>query len=385
MGRIWDAGKDMASSSNISALETLKGLTFPTPRDLDAKEIKLLAQAKTEIAARMETLSGISLIREEIKPGLERGLERTDMAHKITKYSQIRQLLLVSSLGILAMWQTHAIFNIFNDIPLKTAEKTIKTLPISKSIQTKGNSPNSPSVRGATALAKSYKDSIKALETPSSLSDEELKNQGFVIRPIEGIKIHGPATISDVPAPLTSQNNQNNQNNQKNNRYGLQELYKATQAGAKNLTQNARTAVETFTANQFSPRENNNSYNNSYKYAYSMDETSRKLLLSNAKALTPGTSRVVAKRVLGKPNKETTIALENERDLAKMLVYTIKIWKQGVPTPDKDEKLILVFNSQDYLLSIELNNGLNDTYQNSQSSQYARNDGNNTTKLAASF
>jgi hypothetical protein len=50
----------------MSALQALRGLTFETPRLLSASEIELLRQAKAEIAARVEELSGVSLVREEV-------------------------------------------------------------------------------------------------------------------------------------------------------------------------------------------------------------------------------------------------------------------------------------------------------------------------------
>jgi hypothetical protein len=52
----------------MSALQALRGLTFETPRLLSASEIELLRQAKAEIAARVEELSGVSLVREEPSP-----------------------------------------------------------------------------------------------------------------------------------------------------------------------------------------------------------------------------------------------------------------------------------------------------------------------------
>ena len=60
-------GGKSVSASGMSALQTLRGLTFETPRPLSASEIELLRQAKAEIAARVEELSGVSLVREEGK------------------------------------------------------------------------------------------------------------------------------------------------------------------------------------------------------------------------------------------------------------------------------------------------------------------------------
>ena len=57
-------GGKSVSASGMSALHTLKGLTFETPRLLSASEIELLRQAKAEIAARVEELAGVSLVRE---------------------------------------------------------------------------------------------------------------------------------------------------------------------------------------------------------------------------------------------------------------------------------------------------------------------------------
>jgi hypothetical protein len=65
----------------------------------------------------------------------------------------------------------------------------------------------------------------------------------------------------------------------------------------------------------------------------------------------------MAKKVLGRPTKETIVALPESRDLTKMLVYTTKIYRQGVTTPDKDENLILLFDPSDRLVSLELNTG----------------------------
>ena len=60
-----NTGGKSVSVSGMSALQTLRGLTFETPRLLSASEIELLRQAKAEIAARVEELSGVSLVREE--------------------------------------------------------------------------------------------------------------------------------------------------------------------------------------------------------------------------------------------------------------------------------------------------------------------------------
>jgi hypothetical protein len=54
--------------SGMSALQTLRGSTYETPRPLSASEIELLRHAKAEIAARVEELSGVSLVREEPSP-----------------------------------------------------------------------------------------------------------------------------------------------------------------------------------------------------------------------------------------------------------------------------------------------------------------------------
>jgi hypothetical protein len=63
-----NTGGKSVSASGMSALHTLKGLTFETPRLLSASEIELLRQAKAEIAARVEQLSGVPLVREEPSP-----------------------------------------------------------------------------------------------------------------------------------------------------------------------------------------------------------------------------------------------------------------------------------------------------------------------------
>ena len=61
-------GGKSVSDSGMSALQTLRGSTYETPRPLSASEIELLRQAKAEIAARVEELSGVSLVREEASP-----------------------------------------------------------------------------------------------------------------------------------------------------------------------------------------------------------------------------------------------------------------------------------------------------------------------------
>lgn len=59
---------ESVSDSGMSALQTLRGSIYETPRPLSASEIELLRQAKAEIAARVEELSGASLVREEASP-----------------------------------------------------------------------------------------------------------------------------------------------------------------------------------------------------------------------------------------------------------------------------------------------------------------------------
>ena len=59
-----NTGGKSVSASVMSALQTLRGFTYETPRPLSASEIELLRQAKAEIAARVEELSGVFLVRE---------------------------------------------------------------------------------------------------------------------------------------------------------------------------------------------------------------------------------------------------------------------------------------------------------------------------------
>lgn len=68
MGTNSNIGGKSASASGMSALQTLRGSTYETPRPLSASEIALLRQAKAEIAARVEELSGVSLVRKEPSP-----------------------------------------------------------------------------------------------------------------------------------------------------------------------------------------------------------------------------------------------------------------------------------------------------------------------------
>jgi hypothetical protein len=60
-----NTGGKSVLASGMSALQTLRGSTYETPRLLSASEIELLRQAKAEIAARVEELSGVSLVRED--------------------------------------------------------------------------------------------------------------------------------------------------------------------------------------------------------------------------------------------------------------------------------------------------------------------------------
>jgi len=48
-----------------SALQILSGLKFHSPRSLTRRELKLLLQAKAEIVARVEELSGFRIAREK--------------------------------------------------------------------------------------------------------------------------------------------------------------------------------------------------------------------------------------------------------------------------------------------------------------------------------
>ncbi len=50
-------GGNLSSVSGLSALQSLKHVTCSTPRMLNASEIKLLRQAKREIAQRINELA----------------------------------------------------------------------------------------------------------------------------------------------------------------------------------------------------------------------------------------------------------------------------------------------------------------------------------------
>lgn len=261
----------------------------------------------------------------------------------------------------------------------------------------KVDQPQTPTLittREAAAKAKTYKESIKALETPPTITDEEVKDQGFVIRAIDSYKVSH--TAPDI-APATANNSQNLARNSVLNTQ-INSIASKSYTEAQNVTKRTRNAIEEFSSDQVSHAKKliqgttsalrNSSYystasNTNEDHHYSMDATNRRILLTNAKSLSIGTPRSVAKKLLGRPSKETVIALPEDGELAKMLVYSIKIWKQGISTPDKDEKLILLFNSEDRLLSAGLNNATQDNYRVSQFQTFAKNVNNNNPKLAS--
>jgi hypothetical protein len=63
-----NTGGKSVSAPGMSALQTLRGSTYETPGPLSASEIELLRQAKAKIAARVEELSGVSLVSEDPSP-----------------------------------------------------------------------------------------------------------------------------------------------------------------------------------------------------------------------------------------------------------------------------------------------------------------------------
>ena len=56
---------DIVKTRRRSALQILSGSKFHSPRSLTRRELKLLLQAKAEIVARVEQLSGFRIAREK--------------------------------------------------------------------------------------------------------------------------------------------------------------------------------------------------------------------------------------------------------------------------------------------------------------------------------
>jgi hypothetical protein len=280
-----------------------------------------------------------------------------------------KKLILVCTVGMLTTLclKTHP--QVENIWFLSQGNDSLTLESISHIKQQQAGAPSSPatiSTRQAATKAKAYKQSIQALETPPTITDDQVKEQGFVIRPIDGYKIRTTSAQKIEEPPDSAFRTQVNS---------------ATAQGYKNaqaLTHKTRNVIEGFSSNRVSEVKkliNGQSYNeddpDSSQHHYSMDQTNRRILLTNAKNLSVGTPRTIAKKTLGRPSKETIVALPESRELAKMLVYTIKLWRQGVSTPDRDEKLILVFNSDDRLMSVGLDKGANDSYQPSRSRECA--------------
>jgi hypothetical protein len=318
--------------------------------------------------------------RTENEPKQNNALEKlinSQEAAKATMSTQVWYLLLIGCLGIIGTYQAHILLNQLNSKPNTTENKT-SSKNLGTNLQTHlaqhGASqakviPSTPSVREAAAQARSYKETIKALETPETSTNQEVEAQGFVVRPIEEFRIHKPYQKPNIPDPQRIASTSQNLSE------GVWQLPKQTKQEARKLSNKAKNAVEVLTQIAL-PTQNNNSKSagrtTHAQHHYSMDETNKRILLTNAKTLSLGTPRTIAKKILGKPTKETMVALPQDKELAKMLVYSIKIWKQGVSTPSKDEKLILLFDSADSLLSMEFNDGNQDSYRASQSVEYAQ-------------
>lgn len=288
---------------------------------------------------------------------------------------QIRGLTPVAFLVIIGLWQTQNTLQAY-DVDLEPTPIKIEFSPsLSKHTLDKKGSPNTPSVRETAAAAKTYKEAVKSLETPTTLTDEEVKRQGFAIRPIESFKLHKQSstvagTSSDVPAPSPTPPTSSNTNL----KFGINahQFTKNVQKESQNLQRQAKRFVESFSSNNFGARSAPFSNYQSGHY-YSMDEINKRLLITNAKSLESGASKTLVKRLLGRPTKETIVSLPENNELAKILVYAIKLWRQGVSTPNKDENLILVFDSTDNLVSIEFNESYHDMYAMSQLNQSNRN------------
>ena len=258
-----------------------------------------------------------------------------------------------------------------NSLTLESPSRIKQQQPGAPNTTSETSETSTITTREAAAKARAYRQSIQALETPPTITDDEVKNQGFVIRPIDGYRIR--TTSTQKPE-------------QPSNSVFKTQVKNITGEGYKNaqtLTHKTRNVIEKFSSNQVSEVKKLingqalvGEYSDSHyqtQHHYSMDQTNRRILLTNAKNLSVGTPRTIAKKTLGRPSKETIVALPENGELAKMLVYTIKVWRQGVSTPEKDEKLILVFNSDDRLVSVGFDNGSNDAYQPSRSREYAQN------------
>jgi hypothetical protein len=97
-------------------------------------------------------------------------------------------------------------------------------------------------------------------------------------------------------------------------------------------------------------------------YKCSLDDSSREELLKNARTLPQGISRHETKNRLGRPTRESTIALAETKELAKLLIYKLKSWQKGlIEKENTEEQLILVFNQNDSLISMEYKGGTDQT------------------------
>lgn len=194
------------------------------------------------------------------------------------------------------------------------------------------------SFRDAIINAEEYQKSIEALQTPLDANSTQVKAQGFAIHPINEYRRQTRPELSqsrNTPPEIQSPKSLNS------------EVRKAT-TYIKELTSRFLDEEEPLYTNV-----KKTSIRRTEKPYFSIDQTNKGRLLSAANTLNLGTPRTVAKKTLGKPNKETLVADPESRQLVKMLVYTITLWKQGTPTPQRDEFIVLLFDSSDQLIALE--------------------------------
>jgi len=249
-------------------------------------------------------------------------------------------ILLIATLSILTLSHN----NSYN----KDNTKTDLTTNLSSLAEYAQYGTKPPRIEDAINHGLAHQRAIQSLQTSPTATNDEIKAQGFVIRPVDNYqRRYKPDFTANKKIPQINTALPSSISSTSSTSSALD--------GIKTSIASIYNQIET-TANSHKTQDSIFPSGHQPHY-YSMDSTSRSILLNSAKTLSIGTPRTMAKKVLGRPTKETIVALPESRDLTKMLVYTTKIYRQGVTTPDKDENLILLFDPSDRLVSLELNTG----------------------------
>jgi hypothetical protein len=180
-----------------------------------------------------------------------------------------------------------------------------------------------PSMTETKNQVEQYWKTIEALRSEGTLTQEEIREQGFNIKP-------------KIPPHLSSKEKDYERQDQIN----TQTMIEAKPPTKKGMFFKGIEHSTTITTP------------NSEKYHFQLDKVSKSHMLAQAQNLPPSSSAKIVKEKLGKPSKETFTTVDGSKDMCKVFIYNLKTYRQGVSTLGKDENLIVQFDQNNMLASI---------------------------------